>query len=176
MKAVTQFPLVVVDRFKSYWLFSQDFRDVDQFATPLDLTLVTHLPDCDSGLVLHLWKFGRIRAWRPAMDASWRLSFQSLMRSVPVIFLPKRIIPLLLFLKISLRRHGFLQGSMHPFVAAVLGRFPRLDPLRLDTQLDPPFRELADAAQCKRRERRSVVSANHFRQSSFPKDPLKPIL
>src|SRR5918993_1162127 len=176
MKTVTQFPLVVVDRFKSYWLFSQNFGNVDQFATPVDLGLVTHLSDRDSRLVLHLWEFGGIGPWREAMNASWWFPFQCLMRPVPVIFLHKRIIPLLLLLKICLRRHGFLQGSMHPFVAAVLGRFPRLDPLRLDAQLDPPFRELTDASQCQGRERRSVVGADHFRQPSFSKDPLKPIL
>src|SRR5688572_22962912 len=176
MKTITQLPLVIVDRFKSYRLFSQDFRDIDQLATPFDLALVTHLPDRDSGLVLHFGEFGRIGAWREAMDASWRFSFQRLMRAVPVIFLLKRIIVLLLRLNIFLRCHCFLQGSMHPFVAAVLGWFPRLDPLRLDAQLDPPFRELTDAAQCKRSERRSVVSADHFRQPGFAKDPLKPIL
>src|SRR5688500_10178858 len=92
MKTITQLPLVIVDRFKSYRLFSQDFRDIDQLATPFDLALVTHLPDRDSGLVLHFGEFGRIGAWREAMDASWRFSFQRLMRAVPVIFLLKRII------------------------------------------------------------------------------------
>src|SRR5688572_32147828 len=117
MKTITQLPLVIVDRFKSYRLFSQDFRDIDQLATPFDLALVTHLPDRDSGLVLHFGEFGRIGAWREAMEASRRFSFQRLMRAVPVIFLLKRIIVLLLRLNIFLRCHCFLQGSMHPFVA-----------------------------------------------------------
>ena len=54
------------------------------------------------------------------------------------------------------------------------GRFTRLNPLRPNSQFDPPFRELADAAQCQRGERRSVVSADHLGQSGLPKDPLKP--
>src|SRR6266403_114008 len=93
-----------------------------------------------------------------------------------VSFLEKRIILALLLREIALRRYCFLQGSMHPLVAPVLGRFSRLDPLRLNPQLDPPFRELADAAQCQRGERRPVVGADHIGQPGLPKDPLKPRL
>src|SRR6266404_5109252 len=176
MKTVTQFPPLLVDRFESDGLFSQDFRKVEQLSAPLDLAVVTHLPDCDSRLILHLGEFGWIGAWRGAIDAPRCLSSQRLMAAFPVIFLEKRIILALLLREIALRRYCFLQGSMHPFVAPVLGRFSWLDPLRLNSQLDPPFRELADAAQCQRGERRSVVGADHLRQSGLPKDPLKPRL
>src|SRR4029077_3720593 len=119
MKTVTQFPLLLVDRFESDGLFSQDFRKVEQLPSPLDLAIVTHLPDRDSRLILHLGKFGRIGAWRGAIDAPRRLSSQGLMAALPVIFLLKRIILSLLLMEIALRCHGFLQGSMHPLVAAV---------------------------------------------------------
>src|SRR6267378_2606988 len=176
MKTVTQFPLTIVDGFKSHGLFSQDFRDVEQLAAPLDLAVVSHLPDRNSRLVLHLGEFGRIGAWRGAMDTPWRLSSQRLMGALPVIFLLKRIIVALLLTKIALRRHCLLQGSMHPLVTAVLGRFTGLDPLRFNSQLDPPFRELAEAAQGQRGERRSVVGADHLGQPGSAKDPLKPRL
>src|SRR6266567_5022858 len=176
MKTVTQFPPLLIDRFESDGLFSQDFRKVKQLSAPLDLTVVTHLPDCDSRLILHLGEFGRIGAWRGAIDAARCLSSQRLMAAFPVIFLLKRIILALLLMEIALRRYCFLQGSMHPLVAAVLGRFSRLDPLRLNPQLDPPFRELAEAAQCQRGERRPVVGADHIGQPGLPKDPLKPRL
>src|SRR6266550_171747 len=176
MKTVKQFPPLLVDRFESDGLFSQDFREVEQLSSPLDLAVVTHLPDRDSRLVLHLREFGRIGAGRGAIDASRRLSSQRLMGALPVIFLQKRIVVALLLMEIALRHHCFLQGSMHPLVAAVLGRFSRLDPLRLNPQLDPPFRELADAAQCQRGERRPVVGADHIGQPGLPKDPLKPRL
>src|ERR1700716_1448040 len=176
MKTVTQFPALLIDRFESDGLFSQDFRKVEQLSSPLDLAVVTDLPDRDSRLILHLGEFGRIGAGRGAIDASRRVSSQRLMAALPVIFLQKRIVVSLLLLEIALRRHCFLQGSMHPFVTPVLGRFSRLDPLRLNPQLDPPFRELADASQCQRGERRSVVGADHLRQSGLPQDPLKPRL
>lgn len=79
MKTVTQFPPVLVDGLEAHRLFSQDFREVEQLAPPLDLAVVADLPDRDSRLVLHLGEFGRIGAWRGAMDASRRLSAQRLM-------------------------------------------------------------------------------------------------
>src|SRR6202022_390516 len=135
MKTVTHFPPLVVDRFEADGLFSQDFGKVKQLATPLDLAVVTHLPDRDSRLVLHLREFGRIGAGRGAIDASRRLSSQRLMAALPVIFLQKRIVVALLLMEIALRRYCFLQGSMHPLVTPVLSRFSRLNPLRLNSQL-----------------------------------------
>src|SRR6267143_5215714 len=176
MKTVTQFPPPLVDGLEAHGLFSQDFREVEQMAAPLDLAVVTHLPDCNSRLVLHLGEFGRIGAWRGAIDASRRVSSQRLMAALPVIFLQKRIVVALLLMEIVLRRHCLLQGSMHPLVTAILGRFSWLDPLRLNPQLDPPFRELADASQCQRGKRRSVVGADHLGQPGSAKDPLKPRL
>src|SRR6266446_6841132 len=157
MKTVMHFPLPLVDRFESDGLFSEGFRKVKQLPLPLDLAVGSHLSDCDSRLILHLGEFGRIGAWRDAIDASRRVSSQGLMAALPVIFLQKGIVVALLLLEIALRRHCFLQGSMHPFVTPVLGRFSRLNPLRLNPQLNPPFREMADAAQGQRGERRSVV-------------------
>src|SRR2546421_2268682 len=103
MKTVTQFPPPLVDRFESDGLFSQDFREVEQLAAPLDLAVVTHLPNCNSRLVLHLAEFGRIGAWRDAIDASRRVSSQRLMAALPVIFLLKRIVLALLLMEIALR-------------------------------------------------------------------------
>src|SRR3981081_1847741 len=138
MKTVTQFPRVLVDGLEAHGLFSQKFREIEQLASPLDLAVVSHLSDCDSRLILHLGEFGGIGAWRGAIDAPRRLSSQRLMGALPVIFLLKRIVVALLLMEIALRRYCFLQGSMHPLVTPVLGRFSRLNPLRLDSQLDPP--------------------------------------
>src|SRR6266550_4394328 len=176
MKTVTQLPPPLVDRFESDGLFSEGFRKVKQLSSPLDLAVVSHLSDYDSRLILHLGEFGRIGAWRGAIDAPRRVSSQRLMAALPVIFLQKRIVVALLLMEIALRRHCFLQGSMHPLVTPVLCRFSRLNPLRLDSQLDPPFRELAETAQCQRGERRSIIGADHLGQSGLPKDPLKPRL
>src|SRR5881398_2425847 len=105
MKTVTQFPTVLVDRLEAHRLFSQDFREVEELAAPLDLAVVTHLPDGNSRLALHLGEFGRIGTWRGAIDASRRLSSQRLMAALPVIFLQKRIVVALLLREIALRRH-----------------------------------------------------------------------
>src|SRR5438046_4959469 len=126
MKTVTQFPPVLVDGLEAHGFFSQDFREVEQLAAPLDLAIVSHLPDCNSRLVLHLGEFGRKGAWRGAIDAPRCLSSQRLMAAFPVIFLQKRIILALLLMEIALRRYCFFQGSMHPLVPAVLCRFSLL--------------------------------------------------
>src|SRR5438105_7184774 len=65
---------------------------------------------------------------------------------------------------------------MHSLMAAVLGRFPRPDPLRLYPKLDPPFRELAEPAQGQRRGGRAITGANHLGQPRLPKYPFKPRL
>src|SRR5438132_1779021 len=176
MKTVTQFPSALGNGFAPHGLFSHDFREVNQLAAPLDFTVVTHSPDRDPRLVFHLREFGRVGARRGAIDTPRRFSSQRLMRALPVIFLHKRIILALLLWKITLRRYSLLQGSMHSLMAAVLGRFPRPDPLRLDPKLDPPFRELAEPAQGQRRAGRSIIGANHLGQPRLPKDPLKPRL
>jgi hypothetical protein len=50
MKAVAHFPEVLVDSFEPNGLFGEDFRDIEAFAPPLNLAIVTHLPDLDTGL------------------------------------------------------------------------------------------------------------------------------
>ena len=62
MKAVAYFPKVLVDSFKPDGLFGEDFRDIEELAPPLDLAVVTHLPDLDAGLVVHRREFARIGA------------------------------------------------------------------------------------------------------------------
>src|SRR5437879_7577680 len=165
MKTVTQFPSVLVNRFEPHGLFCQDFLEVKQLAAPLDFTVMTHSPDRDPRLVFHLREFGRIGARRGAIDTPRRFSSQRLMRALPVIFLHKRIILALLLWQIALRRYSLLQGSMHSLMTAVLSRFPRPDPLRLDPKLDPPFRELAEPAQGQRREGRSDRKSTRLNSS-----------
>src|SRR5215467_16208081 len=96
MKTVAQFPSMVVDGFEAHGLFRQHFREIDHVAAPLDLAVVTHAPDRDSRLILHLGKFGRIGAWGAAIEAARCLSGERLMAALPVIFLLKRIVVALL--------------------------------------------------------------------------------
>ena len=46
-----------------------------------------------------------------------------------------------------LARRFSLEGLMHPLMAAVLLRSSRRDPLVLDTQFDPPYVQLREAAE-----------------------------
>src|SRR4051812_43299520 len=96
MKTVTQFPLVLVNRFEPHGLFSQDFRKVKQLAAPLDFAILTHSPDSDSRPVFYFREFGRIGARRGAMDTPWCFSVQPFVGALPVVFLHKSIVSALL--------------------------------------------------------------------------------
>ena len=51
-----------------------------------------------------------------------------------------------------------LEGSVHPFMTSVLAGLTRLNPLRLNTELNPPLRELTDTAHGQRSKRRPVIA------------------
>src|SRR5215468_7595385 len=110
------------------------------------------------------------------MNCYRRFSSQRLVAALVVELPQERIVATLLGKQILLWRHCFLQSAMHSLMTSVLGRLAWLDSLRFDAQLDPPFRQLAEATQSQRGERCSVVGADYLRQSKLPKDPLKPRL
>lgn len=67
------------------------------------------------------------------------------------------------------RRSGLaFQGEVHTFVAPVLLRLPRLDPLGPDPEADPPDGQLGKPAGGRRCEGRSVIGANHLREAEVP--------
>ena len=68
----------------------------------------------------------------------------------------------------------FLQGEMHPFVAAILLGMPRCDPLDLNTESQPPDREFAQAIQRVRgRNGAAIVGPDGLRQTEFFERSLK---
>jgi hypothetical protein len=60
------------------------------------------------------------------------------------------------------RRSGrmFFEHAMHPFMATILLRFARFNPLRHDPQPDPPFRKLGNSARRSGGKRDSIVHAH----------------
>ena len=61
----------------------------------------------------------------------------------------------------SRRARGLrLERAMHPLVATVFLRRCRTDEMRLDTELEPPRRELGQPAEPARAERRAIVAAD----------------
>ena len=67
------------------------------------------------------------------------------MRTLVVEDLYELVEPGLLLQEVSTRRLGsfFFQGEMHTFMAAILLRMSRLDPLNADAQAQPPDRQFA---------------------------------
>src|SRR5678815_421411 len=96
------------------------------------------------------------------------------MGTLPVILLLEQIKMLLLALIRWLGWGVVLKSSVHSFMTSVLAGLTRLNPLRLNTELNPPLRELTDTAHCQRSKRRPVITTNRLGQPIFSKRPLKP--
>jgi len=176
MKTITDLPLLFVYLRESQRLVSQDFRDVDELALPLDLPVVAHLPHRDSRVVLNRREFDWITPWGTMIDTPGGLSSQRLMGALPVVLLHKRIELALLRSERRLwRGHGrVLQRAVQTLMASILRRFARPDALGLDPELNPPLRQLADATHCQRGKRGPVIGADGLGQAVFSKHPFTP--
>src|SRR6185503_5021124 len=65
-------------------------------------------------------------------------------------------------------RRFALQREVHALMTAVLLRVPRPDPFDLDSQSQPPDRQLTEPIDgMRRRKRDAVVGANQLRQAEF---------
>src|SRR5690349_4669916 len=84
--------------------------------------------------------------------------------------------PGLLLKEVLTRRLGglALERQMHPFMAAILLRPSRADPLDADPEAEPPDGELAEVEESiGRGEGDSIVRADCFRQAAFLEDPFE---
>jgi len=174
MKTVTQFPQLFVNLFESKRLLSQHLRDVDKITAPFNFAIMSHLSDNKARVVLYGREFDRVGLRGATINTAGRLSSQRFMGTLPVVLLQKQIETVLLAVMVFLRWGIVLKRSVHPFVASVLTWLTWLDALRPDPELNPPLRKLANAAQCQRRKRRPVVTANRLGQSILAKRPLEP--
>ena len=174
MKAVMQFPDVIIHGFKAERFMGEHLRDVNPFTTPLNFAIVTDLSHDELRSVLNGRQFSWVGSWRTAIRTAGGLSSERLMRALPVVLFSIRIIGALLRPTIGLRRHGFFKRSMHALVTAVLRRLAWPDSLGSDTKANPPLREFTDPAYGQRRKGHSVIGADRLRQPIFSKHPLKP--
>jgi hypothetical protein len=167
-------PTIAVFR-DAYQFSNEGPAHIDELPTPFDLSIGTHPSHLCQRRVLNISKLFRIRSRRGHIQTSrWYLA-QGLVRSHCVIYREEVIAPLLLCLGIG--RWWFhnllLEGTMYPFMPAVLLRVSWLDALRHNSQLDPPHGQRRQSTSAYRGERRAVVSADSQRQAVFPKNALK---
>ena len=85
------------------------------------------------------------------------------MRPLIVELVDEVIEPLLLLEEVKTRRLGrlFLEGQVHAFVPAVLLRMAWLDALKVDTQAQPPDRQLAETEESGGRRKGDAIVGPH---------------
>ena len=156
-------------------LTSEGLAEVDLVSLPLDLPVGTHLPHRYPDLVLRGRYTSGVRPRRRMVPMDGRLLSQRLMGPFGVVFLAKGVKGSLLPPHRRLGRISrlCLQRPVQSLQSTVLLRVARVDPLRYDTQLDPPYRQLREAAQADAGEGRSVVGPDHPWKSVLPKGPLQ---
>ena len=98
MKTIADFPLLLLDLLEPKLFVHQDLRDIDELTTPLDLTVVSHLPHDAVGIVLYRGHFLWVNPWRGIIHTCWRFSSQRLMRTLAIVLLLEQIKVVLLAL------------------------------------------------------------------------------
>src|SRR5574337_495737 len=174
METITDLPLLRPNLLQSNGLLGQELRDVDQVAMPLDFAVMAHLANQGPRGILDGGKLTTKSTCGNPVHAARGFPSQSLMRALVVVLLDEPIKTALLQVERWLGWDRLLKGSVHPFVASVLAGLARLDALGADAQLDPPFRQLTDAAQRQGGKRRPVIGTNRVGQTILAKGPLKP--
>ncbi len=132
-------PTIAVFR-DAYQFSNEGPAHIDELTTPFDLSIGTHPSHLCQRRVLNISKLFRIRSRRGYIQTSrWYLA-QGLVRSHCVIYREEVMAPFLLCVGIGRWRfHNLLfEGTMYPFMPAVLLRVSWLDALRHNSQLDPP--------------------------------------
>ena len=127
------------------------------------------------GRIGGILKPGRIAARRRCVVHGRRGLAQRLMWSLLIELVAELIEAVLLRCAVGLRRIGAfgLERLVHPFMPPVLLGPARLDPLRHDAELQPPYRQPTQSRHPTRGERRSVVRADRARQAVLSKHPLQ---
>src|SRR6266700_2458566 len=117
METITDLPFLFLDLLKPHRFVGQDLRDIDELATPLDLTVVSDLADKARGAILDRRHFAGVKPWRGTINTGWSFSSQRLMGTLTVVVLLEPIKVVLLVVVGWLGRNLVLQRSMHPFMA-----------------------------------------------------------
>src|SRR5581483_2235797 len=144
-------------------------------AIPTHLPAVTYITDFVAGRVGDLPQTAAIRPRGFLITLCWCSPLQRFMRPLVVELVAKQVEGLLLLPQISPRRlcRRLFQSAVHPLVLTVLRRLARFNPLRPDSQLDPPDTQLTQSSNSYARERRPVVGSDARRHSILPKHCIK---
>ena len=118
------------------------------------------------------------RGHRPrgrAPNSRRRPLLQRLVRTLLVEVLAKRVESLLLFARAQRRRLRRLlrQRAVHPLVSTIVLRRSRTAEMRLDAQLQQPYRQSRKPTGARRSERRPVVGADRVGKPEVPEKALE---
>src|SRR5271155_4962564 len=153
----------------------QGLADEYAFAAPSDLAAGVDAPDLVMGVVPGV---ADPRGHRPrggAPDSCRRPLLQRLVRTLLVEVLAKHIEALLLFARAERRwlRRLLRQRAVHPLVSTIVLRRSRTAEMRLDAQLQQPYRQSRKPTRARRSERRAVVGADRLGKPEVPEKPLE---
>src|SRR5436190_23956641 len=115
MKTITDLPLLFLDLAKPKRFVRQDLGDIDEIATPLDLTVVSHLPHGGLGIVLYWRDFPGVNPCRGIINTGWSFSSQRFMRTLAIVLVQEQIKVVLLAWVSGLGCNVTFKGSVHTF-------------------------------------------------------------
>ena len=143
---------------------------------PLDLPVRVHAAHLMRCVIPGILELGRQGPGGRDIDVPRRSLPQGLVRPVSIKLAPDAIKPPLLRRACSRGRPRrlLLQGQVKPLVAPVLLRVPRIDPIQVNPQFQPPDGQLREPSRARRRERRPIVGAQRDGQPIVAKRPLEP--
>src|SRR5215472_15525605 len=164
---ITHQPVTALGLANADRLADQCLTDKDQLARPFDLAVAAHAAHRNLVTIVRILEPVQIGPRRRLVPRSRRLLPQRLVWPVIVVDRTERVEPLLLRRQTGGRRcrRLLVERAVHPLVAPILLRLARHNPLRSDTQLDPPHRQPRQPTNTGRRKRRTVIRADRQRQA-----------
>src|SRR5690606_7792327 len=166
-------PHAVCDLLQAQVLVRQRLADEELVLLEADVAVLREEAHLEVTGVLRSRHYLGHRARRWGVDRGRRSGAERLMGPLLVELAPPAVEALLLRGHVPLRWPGRLrlQGLVHPLVSAVLLRLSGVDAVVRDPELDPPHRELGEAADGLRGERHAVVGADGLRQPVLVNEP-----
>ena len=153
----------------------QGLADEYAFAAPSDFAGVVDASDLVMGVVPRVVDPRGHRPRGGAADSRRRPLLQRLVRTLLVEVLAKHVEALLLFARAQRRRLRRLlrQRAVHPLVSTIVLRRSRTAEMRLDAQLQQPYRQSRKPTRARRSERLAVVGADRLGKPEVPEKALE---
>src|SRR6202011_5762184 len=142
----------------SHYFADQRSAEENLLARPFDLAVPAHPAWLVVRGIDRILKTRRIAQQRCRVTLLRRGLTQGFMRALAIELLAKTLEARLLLRQVGGRRSGGFgpQRLVHPLMASVLLRLARLDALRRDAELDPPYPEPTQPTRAERGKRRRV--------------------